>query len=214
MLNRSMLDTVKEEATSQTIIAATKYVGVDTIKELYDEGITNIGENRVKDFLEKYEVLHDLDIKWHFIGHLQSKKVKKVINKIDYLHSLDRENLAEEIQKYRSLPLKCFVEVNISEEASKYGLNPEDVVSFCQTMTKYDRINIIGLMGMAELTDDEDTIKSQFTKLLDLREEIKIALPHSDIEALSMGMSNDYKIAIGCGATHLRIGSILFRNEE
>lgn len=214
MLNKNTLEKIMEEASSQTIVAATKYVGVDTIKELYDAGITDIGENRVKDFLEKYEVLHDLDIKWHFIGHLQSKKVKKVINKVDYLHSLDRISLAEEIQRYRFLPLKCFVEVNISDENSKYGLKPEEVVSFCQTMTKYDRINIIGLMGMAELTDDKEKIKSQFSKLLDLRDKIKQANLNFEVSALSMGMSNDYKIAIECQATHLRLGSILFRNEE
>ncbi len=214
MLNKTSLETIQEEADSQVIVAATKYVGIEDIKELYDAGITDIGENRVKDFLEKYEVLHDLDIKWHFIGHLQSKKVKKVINKLDYLHSLDRMSLADEIQKYRSLPLKCFLEVNISEESSKYGLKPEDVVSFCQNLATYDKIKIIGLMGMAELTDDEALIESQFRKLVELQKTINEADLGINIEALSMGMSNDYKIAIKCGATHLRIGSILFRNEE
>ncbi len=214
LLNKNNLDKVKEEAASQVIVAATKYVGVDTIKELYDEGINNIGENRVKSFLEKYELLHDLDIKWHFIGQLQSKKVKKVINKIDYLHSLDRFSLADEIQKHRTLPLKCFVEVNISRESSKTGLDPDEVVSFCQKIIKYDRIIVVGLMGMAELTDDEDTIRREFAILTGLKDKINSCDLGIDIKYLSMGMSNDYKIAIECGATHLRIGSILFRNEE
>lgn len=213
MVNRSNLNQINEEIDQQIIVAATKYVGVDTIQELVDLGIKHIGENRVDAFLDKYQVLHDLDIVWHFIGHLQSKKVKKVINSIDYLHSLDRENLAEEIQKYRKLPLKCFVEVNISNESSKYGLNMSEVYSFCENMKRYDKIHIVGLMGMAELTDDESVIKQQFMKLVDLKQDLN-EHHNMNLEYLSMGMSNDYKIAIEVGATHLRLGSILFRNEE
>lgn len=213
MINKANVIKIQDEVESQSIVAATKYVGVEEISELVDLGINNIGENRAEAFLDKYLVLHDLDIIWHFIGHLQSKKVKKVINQIDYLHSLDRVSLADEIQKYRKLPLKCFLEVNISEESSKYGLKPEEVIDFCQKITYYDKINVVGLMGMAELTDNQEVIENQFNVLVGLKEELNNKL-NLNLEYLSMGMSNDYKIAIKCGATHLRLGSILFRNEE
>ncbi len=213
MVNKTNVIQVLEEAEGRTIVAATKYTDVEGVNELVELGINNIGENRVEAFLEKYDVLHDLDIVWHFIGHLQSKKVKKVIDKIDYLHSLDRISLAEEIQKYRKLPLKCFIEVNISNESSKSGLDLEEVSAFCANMAKYDKIVLVGLMGMAELTDDGTIIESQFRKLSNLRDELNETLG-IDLQYLSMGMSNDYKIAMRCGATHLRLGSILFRNEE
>ena len=139
--------------------------------------------------------------------------MKKVINYIDYLHSLDRMSLAEVIQKYRKLPLKCFIEVNISEESSKYGLNMSDVYSFCENIKSYDKILVVGLMGMAELTEDQTKIEQQFLKLVALKDDLNKNL-NMNLEYLSMGMSNDYKIAIKVGATHLRLGSILFRNEE
>ncbi|MBN2540559.1 MAG: YggS family pyridoxal phosphate-dependent enzyme [Bacilli bacterium] len=213
MINKESVTQILDETRSCTVVAATKYGGVEDISELVELGISNIGENRVQAFLEKYEVLHDLDITWHFIGHLQSKKVKQVIDKIDYLHSLDRLSLAEEIQKHRNLPIKCFVEVNISGEASKYGLDPSEVVDFCAKMQNYDTIHIVGLMGMASLTDDEIIIENQFHLLSELKDQINKELDW-DLDSLSMGMSNDYKIAIRQGATHLRLGSILFRNEE
>ena len=212
MVNKGNVLKLLEEIDSQIIVAATKYVEADDILELVELGINNIGENRVEAFLEKFSLLHDLDIIWHFIGHLQSKKVKKIINNIDYLHSLDRESLAQEIQKHRKLPLKCFIEVNISDESSKYGLNVNDVYSFCENLKSYDKIHIVGLMGMAKLTDDLQEIKKEFKKLVELKKELNSKL-NLNVEFLSMGMTNDYKIAIEEGATHLRLGSILFRKE-
>ncbi|MCK5731628.1 MAG: YggS family pyridoxal phosphate-dependent enzyme, partial [Tenericutes bacterium] len=193
MLNKNNIRNIVEEIDEQTIIAATKYVDAAAIEDLVKLGINNIGENRVDAFLEKYNVLHDYDIVWHFIGHLQSKKVKKVINQIDYLHSLDRASLADEIQKHRTLPLKCFIEINISNEQSKYGLNVNDVYSFCEKLQSYDKIHIVGLMGMAKLTDDELEISNEFGKLRKIREELNKGL-NLNIDFLSMGMSNDYKI--------------------
>jgi pyridoxal phosphate enzyme (YggS family) len=213
MINEGKIPELLEETTGKTIVAATKYSDESDVLKLYELGINHIGENRVKAFLEKYELLHDLDIVWHFIGHLQSKKVKTVINKIDYLHSLDRISLLEEIQKYRLLPLNCFLEVNIAEEENKYGLKYTEVVSFYKKVQNYDKIRIVGLMGMASLTDDQELIKSQFQKLVDLRSELN-NISKEKIEYLSMGMTNDYKIALELGATHLRLGSILFKKEE
>jgi len=207
---------IREKLTSQIVIAATKYVLEAQIRELYAAGINNIGENRTDAFLEKKNKLTDLPLIWHFIGQLQTNKVKLVINEIDYLHSLDRMSLAEAIQKYRKgSPLKCFVEVHISDEATKSGILPEFTVELCKKIANYDKIVIVGLMGMAPLTDDLDEIRRSFMKLNQLQSEIKaLRLPNVPCDYLSMGMSSDYEIAIACGATHLRLGSILFGNEE
>ena len=206
MINYKQIDDLKKSIDLNKIVATTKYVGPNEIKALYDLGIKNIGENRVEAFLPKYEELKNLDITWHFIGHLQSKKVKTMINKIDYLHSLDRLSLADQIQKHRDQPLKCFIEVNISNETSKYGLNVSDVYSFCEKLKNYDKIHVVGLMGMAELTSDEVRIRQQFQKLVDLKKDLKL-------DYLSMGMSNDYKIANDMESTHFRLGRILFNLE-
>jgi pyridoxal phosphate enzyme (YggS family) len=213
MVNQEKIIDIQKETSGRTIVAATKYTDAKGIRELYRLGINNFGENRVKAFLDKYEELADLKIVWHFIGHLQSKKVKSMIEKVDYLHSLDRISLAEEIQKHRLMPLNCFLEVNISEEDSKYGLKPTEVVDFYHKIKKYDKINVVGLMGMASFTDDQKLVSNQFKKLADLQMELN-QKANAEIQFLSMGMSNDYKIALQFGATHLRLGSILFRKED
>lgn len=209
MIDPTFIKGLLEETAGRTIVAATKYVGVPEIRELLKLGIDNIGENRVDAFLEKKDALGAEPITWHFIGHLQSKKVKKMINEIDVLHSLDRGSLAEAIQKYRTTPLDCFIEVNISGETTKSGLNPESVIDFCENIKKYDKIHIVGLMGMAELTNDMSLVEQQFMTLVDLQKTLK---EKTDLHPayLSMGMSNDYRVAMKCGATHLRLGSILF----
>jgi len=204
-----------KEISNQTIVAATKYVTVHEMRELLKSGIHDFGENRAQDFYEKYELLKEEDITWHFIGHLQTNKVKKIINLIDYLHSLDRESLAETIQKERNDVLNCFVEVNISSEPSKTGMKPEEVISFIHNCSKYDKIRIVGLMGMARLNGTEEDTFLEFKSLKRLQEQIKeLKLTNAPMMYLSMGMSQDYKLAIKAGATHLRLGSILFRKEE
>ena len=213
MVNHEKVIEIKKETIGRTIVAATKYTDAKGIRALYELGIDNFGENRVKAFLDKYEELKDLKITWHFIGHLQSKKVKTMIDKVDFLHSLDRISLAEEIQKYRLSPLDSFIEVNISDEDSKYGLKPTEVVDFYHKIKKYDKINVVGLMGMASFTNDQKLVSSQFKKLADLQAELN-QKTDAEIKFLSMGMSNDYKIALEFGATHLRLGSILFRKED
>jgi pyridoxal phosphate enzyme (YggS family) len=212
MLNRKQLNRIKTQMTHQTLIAVTKYVGEKEILSLVQEDIFHIGENRVNVFLEKYQAIHEPRIKWHFIGHLQSKKVKKVINHIHYLHSLDRMSLANEIQKHRKTPLPSFIEVNISGEASKYGLAKENVLDFYQKMKEYDKINVIGLMGMAKHTDDQAIIRENFQILVDLKKEIE--QDHDQKISLSMGMSNDYQVAIDMGSSYLRIGSLLFEEDH
>ncbi len=197
---------------SVKVVAATKYFNSDEMRELYKTGIHHFGENRIEILLEKQENLSDLDITWHLIGTLQTKKAKKIINSIDYLHSLDTIKLANEIQKRRVDALNCFIQVNISSEESKHGLNPDEVIDFIKEIRNFDKINIIGLMGMAELTSDEEIISNEFQKLNDLQLLIKKEL-NIDLLDLSIGMSNDYLIALKHNATYLRLGSVLFKKE-
>ncbi|RAK23286.1 hypothetical protein B0I26_101242 [Anoxybacillus vitaminiphilus] len=195
------------------IIAVTKYVSVERAKEAYMAGITHFGENRDEGFLQKYEALGS-EPTWHFIGTLQSRKVKNVIDKIDYLHSLDRLSLAKEIQKRATKPLKCFVQVNVSGEESKHGLTPQEVIPFIEKLKEFPNIIVVGLMTMAPFTDNEQDIRRCFRELKKLQEEIQtLHIPYAPCTELSMGMSNDYIIAIEEGATFIRLGTSLVGKE-
>lgn len=196
----------KIDSKNAIIVAASKYVTSKTIRDLYNLGIKDMGENRSNAFLEKYEDLKDLDITWHFIGHLQTNKVKDVINKIEYLHSLDSIKLANEIEKYSNKVLNCFIEINSGEE-NKSGIDYSEALDFYNALKNYRKIKVVGFMTMAPNTTDEDVIKGVFMRLKAFRDSIDKSL------FLSMGMSNDYKIALECGATHIRLGSILFEGE-
>jgi pyridoxal phosphate enzyme (YggS family) len=182
------------------------------MRQLHEEGINDFGENRVEVLLAKQDELKDINVKWHFIGTLQTKKVKKIINNVDYLHSLDTEKLAREINKRRIKPLNCFVQVNISKEESKHGLNVNEVEEFIAFVKTLNKINVIGLMGMASYTSDEQELHKQFAILESLKQTLN-AKHNWNITELSMGMSNDYLIAIKHGATFLRLGRVLFEQE-
>lgn len=203
---------IKQKITNQTIVAATKYFTSDEMRELYNEGISHFGENRVELLLEKQQDLTDLDITWHIIGTLQTKKVKKVINTIEYLHSLDTIKLAQEVNKRRTSPLKCFIQVNISSEESKHGLELDQVIPFIKEIKDLQNVELIGFMGMAAYTTDESIIDISFKKLHTLQKEVKEQL-HISLTELSIGMSNDYLIAIKNNSTFLRLGSCLFEKE-
>jgi len=195
-----------------TVVAATKYFNSEEMRELFSEGITHFGENRVELLLEKSSNLDDLDITWHLIGTLQTKKVKKVINLVSYLHSLDNIKLAEEVNKRRTSPLKCFIQVNISNEETKHGLEINEVIPFLEAIASYENINIIGFMGMASYTSNEEEISNQFQKLNDLTKYVN-DVTNLNISDLSIGMSNDYLIALKHDSTFLRLGSVLFKKE-
>ena len=203
---KQFLNTLPEDI---TLVAATKYGDVSDLKDLYSNGVSNFGENRVDAFLEKYESLKDLDISWHFIGHLQRNKAQLVLDKIDYLHSLDSLELAKMISKYRVTPLNCFIEVSINLEENKNGVPYYEVRDFIKECLEYKNVNIVGLMMMAVSASSEESLHIQFRKLKELKDnlenELDISLPY-----LSMGMSDDYKIAICEGATHVRLGRVLF----
>ena len=191
------------------LIAVTKYVSTERAKEALDAGIVNLGENRDEGLLAKWDELGDKPL-WHFIGTLQTRKVKNIIDKVEYIHSLDRISLAEEINKRAGKKIKCLVQVNVSQEESKHGLAPEDVVDFIKDLRPYENISIEGLMTMAPLTDDEEQLRNCFRKLNELRQQIRNCnLDYAPCTELSMGMSNDFEIAIEEGATMIRIGTAL-----
>ncbi len=196
------------------IIAVTKYVSLERAQEAVNAGIIHLGENREEGLIPKWEVLGDKPI-WHFIGSLQTRKVKNIIDKVDYIHSLDRKSLAQEINKRAAEKVKCLVQVNVSGEESKHGLKPEEVQAFIIELQDLQNIEIVGLMTMAPLTDDEQLLHQCFRKLKDLQINIQqLKLSNAPCHELSMGMSNDYAIAIAEGATMIRIGTALVGEKE
>ena len=199
------------QTTPVKLVAATKYVEAPVIRQLHACGIKQIGENRAEALLEKKQALQDLDLEWHLIGTLQTKKVKQVINEIAVLHALDRPSLAKAIQTYRHDVLDCFVQVNVSGESTKHGVSVEELVPFIQTLQAYSKIRVIGLMTMAPAVATSELTHEIFRTLKQLQQHIQsLKLASIPCECLSMGMSQDYMIAIEEGATHIRLGSILF----
>ncbi|WP_028782699.1 YggS family pyridoxal phosphate-dependent enzyme [Thalassobacillus devorans] len=192
-----------------TVVAVTKYVTIERAREALSAGITHLGENRMKGFKEKYEAIGN-DATWHFIGSLQSRKVKEIINDVDYIHSLDRKSLAKEIDKRADSPVSCFLQVNVTGEESKHGMALDEVEGFIEWLEDYPNVRVIGLMTMAPHVEDEETLRGTFRKLRAMRDRIRDKqFPHAPCQELSMGMSNDYKLAIEEGATFIRLGSSL-----
>ncbi|KKK33702.1 hypothetical protein WN59_08775 [Salinicoccus sediminis] len=199
---------IKEETGDDaTIIAVTKYHTVEETLEAYDAGIRDFGENRPEGFREKREALPG-DATVHFIGTLQSRKVKLIADDLYYLHSLDRESVAKKIEQYSDHTVKCFIQVNVSGEDSKHGLAPEDVPEFLDVLRDCGKIEVIGLMTMAPNTEDRLLIDDVFKRLSELKGKLSAENGGNiQISELSMGMSNDYDIALRHGATFVRIGS-------
>lgn len=209
MVSTHLEELLRQIPKNVCIVAATKYGTADQIKQLLPFGIHHFGENRTDALLTKMEALKDEPITWHFIGHLQRNKVRDVIDKIEYLHSLDSLQLAKEIEKYRTKPLKCFIEVNIQNEESKNGLAVSDLPDFVREVLKYPKVEVIGLMTMARKEATTEERKKQFAYLATLMKRINTTF-HLKMTDLSMGMSDDYQEAISEGATYVRLGRILW----
>ncbi|TMU87861.1 YggS family pyridoxal phosphate-dependent enzyme [Bacillus sp. BHET2] len=195
------------------VVAVTKYVSTERAEEALEAGLDHLGENRDEGLAEKWEILKDKP-HWHFIGSLQTRKVKNIIDKVSYIHSLDRLSLAKEIHKRADKPIACFVQVNVSGEESKHGLSPDKVIEFIGNIKEFTNIRVVGLMTMAPHTDDEMFLRTCFRQLKTIQEEVcSLHLSHAPCTELSMGMSNDYMIAIEEGATCIRIGTALVGND-
>ncbi|NLN15315.1 MAG: YggS family pyridoxal phosphate-dependent enzyme [Tissierellia bacterium] len=196
-----------------TLVAVTKTVDVATIEEAIGLGITDIGENRVQELREKIEAIGE-GVNYHLIGHLQTNKVKYIIDKVKLIHSLDRLSLVKELDKrarQRQLVIDTLVQVNVAEEESKFGLKVEEVLPFIEEVLKYENIRIRGLMTIAPYTDDEALLRKIFRTMYKLKEDIsKRKYENLTMDYLSMGMTNDYKIAIEEGSNMIRVGSAIF----
>ena len=192
------------------LIAVSKTRSVEQIIEAYSHGQKKFGENRVHEIVEKYNNLPK-DIEWHMIGHLQKNKVKHISKFISLIHSLDRLSLAKEIDKNGrkdNRSIDCLIQIKISNDESKYGLNPEQLDSFYADLKEFENINIIGLMAMATYTKDQSLIADEFKKMEKLFKEMKTI--DSNFKILSIGMSDDYQLAINNGSNMIRVGSKIF----
>ena len=214
-LVRQQVETARNKANRQdqvNVIAVTKYVDVATTEALVKTGIQHIGENRVDKFLEKYQALKEYDLTWHLIGSLQRRKVKDVINLVDYFHALDSVKLAQEIQKRAEHPIKCFLQANISGEESKHGFAPDELDDVLAEIAQLDKIEIVGLMTMAPFEASQEELQDIFSKTHQLQKQLeKKQLKNMPFSELSMGMSRDFEVAIANGATYVRIGTSLFK---
>lgn len=196
------------------IVAVTKYVEVAQVKEAIDLGIKNIGENRTNELCKKYEEVNQ-PVNFHMIGHLQTNKVRDIYDKVKLVHSLDRISLAKELDRrgrLNNLIINTLIQVNIAEEESKFGLSKEDVLPFIEKIIGFNNIKIQGLMTIAPYTKDEKQLRSVFRGLYKLREDInRRNYKEISTDYLSMGMTNDYQIAVEEGANIVRIGSGIFK---
>lgn len=214
-LVRQQVETARNKANRQdkvNVIAVTKYVDVATTEALVKTGIQDIGENRVDKFLEKYQALKEYNLTWHLIGSLQRRKVKDVINLVDYFHALDSVKLAQEIQKRAEHSIKCFLQVNISGEESKHGFAPDELDDVLSEIAQLDKIEIVGLMTMAPFEASQEELQDIFSKTHQLQKQLeKKQLKNMPFSELSMGMSRDFEVAITNGATFVRIGTSFFK---
>ncbi len=200
------------------LVAVSKTKSIEEIQSMYDIGQRDFGENYVQELLEKKAVLPN-DIRWHFIGHLQTNKVKYIAPFIYMIQSVDSLKLLLEIDKHaekNKRMILCLLQIFIASEESKFGLNEMELESLIQTVlqnkgeNKFNHSLVSGCMGMATLTNNEEQIRTEFKSLELTFEKIKIAFPDYPVNTLSMGMSSDYLIAIESGSTMVRIGSLIF----
>ena len=194
-----------------TLIAVSKTV--ETLQEAYDLGVRIFGENKVQELTAKYEALPK-DIHWHMIGHLQTNKVKYIIDKAELIHSVDSLKLAETIEKEAAkhdLIADILVEVNVAEEESKFGMKMEEVIPFVEKVSAFPHVRVRGLMTIAPFVEDPEENRSIFADLHKLYIDIKKKNHDNDtVSVLSMGMTNDYEVAIEEGATMVRVGTGIF----
>ncbi len=213
----SIADRIKEINSSlregTRLVAVSKFHPVEAIKEAYDAGQRVFGENKVQELVSKKDLLPS-DISWHFIGHLQTNKVKQIVPFVSLIHSVDTEHLLAEIDKQATAcgkTVDCLLEVHVAREETKFGFGLDDVRTFFETGAdkSYGHVRIVGIMGMASHVDDEDEIRKEFHSLRSLFDEVKKRYAPWFSE-LSMGMSGDYQIAMQEGSTLVRIGTYIF----
>ena len=196
-----------------TLVAVSKTKPVETLQEAYDQGVRVFGENKVQEIREKYEALPK-DIEWHMIGHLQTNKVKYIVDKVRLIHSVDSLRLAEVIEKEaekQNRIMDILLEVNVAEEESKFGLKTEEVLPLAEKIAELSHIRLRGLMTIAPFVENPEKNRTIFANLHKLYVDIKEKnIDNGTVSILSMGMTNDYEVAIEEGATMVRIGTGIF----
>jgi len=188
-----------------TLIAVTKTVNSEIMHKAYEAGLRHFGENRVQEADRKYQELADIrdDITWHMIGHLQSNKVNKTLYMFDTIHSIDSISLAETINRKADRTVPALLQVNIGEELSKSGFSPDEIFKAFETASKMTRLEIRGLMTIAPLVNNPEEVRPVFKKLREIRDQL-------GLKELSMGMTDDFEVAVEEGATMIRIGRAIF----
>ena len=199
-----------------TLVAVSKTKPIADLQEAYNAGQRIFGENRIQEMADKYEALPK-DIQWHMIGHLQSNKVKYMAHFVDLIHGVDKFKTLKEINKQAKKNdriINCLLQAKIAKEDSKFGFSFEKVKEIIDSeeLALLENIKIVGLMGMATFTDDNQQLEKEFSSLKDLFEKLKSEnkLNNCNLEVLSMGMSGDYKIAVENGSNMIRVGSSIF----
>lgn len=210
------LANIKSELPEQvTLVAVSKTKPIEDILEAYNAGQRVFGENKIQEMVEKHEQLPE-DIKWHMIGHVQRNKVKYMANFVSLVHGVDSFKLLKEINKQaakHNRTIDCLFQLKIAEEDSKFGMTKEDIATIInsEAFSGLSNINIVGLMGMATFTDNQNQIKKEFSYLKSTFDNLKnLQTTNCNLNTISMGMSSDYQLAIACGSTMVRIGSSIF----
>lgn len=212
-IKESACQRVGRDSTDVVLIAVSKTKPVEMLKEIYDCGCRDFGENKVQELVEKYDCMPH-DIRWHMIGHLQTNKVKYIVDKVYMIHSVDSLKLAKEISKEackKNITVKILLEVNIAEEETKYGITSEEVLTFYKDVSCLPGLEVCGLMTIAPYVEDPEENRQYFVNLRNLN--IDIAEQNKDNKyrkMLSMGMTGDYEVAIEEGATFIRVGTGIF----
>lgn len=196
-----------------TLIAVSKTKPIAMLEEIYAEGIRTFGENKVQELTEKYEKLPS-DINWHMIGHLQRNKVKYIVDKVSLIHSVDSYRLAEEINiqaKKHQVTVPILIEVNVAGEDTKFGVRPEETLQLAEEIASLENVRIQGLMTIAPFVEDPEENRVHFRRLKQLSVDIDSKnIDNVHMKILSMGMTNDYMVAIEEGATMVRVGTGIF----
>ncbi len=201
-----------------TLVAVTKYVGVDVTRCLFDAGCSTLGESRPQSLWQKADAMESLPVRWHMIGHLQRNKIRRTLPLLKCIHSADSERLLDTLQQETvraNHRVAVLLEVNISRDGEKTGLLPEDALPLARRLDQWDALDICGLMAMSGRRSDRDLARRDFVRVRELRDRMQAECPESvTLSHLSMGMSGDYSIAIEEGATLVRVGSALFEGVD
>ena len=219
MIKENILKIKEELPSAVKLVAVSKFHPVSELMEAYEAGQRRFGENRPQEFAEKVPRLPS-DVEWHFIGHLQTNKLKLVLPYAYMVQSVDSLHLLQSVEAWltanpvRKEPLRVLLEMHLGAEETKHGMSEEEICGILLEASKYPHVSFCGLMGMATNTDDQERIRSDFERIASFREKVAATYPDLPLNELSIGMSNDWRIAVGCGATIVRIGTAIFGPRE